>query len=207
MIIIDTQLRHKFSHLLLLMALLALPLSAQAVRCGSKLVKVGDPASRLQRYCPEPFWIERWSAPALSDNSFAGLQLTDGLEAWYINFGTRKLVRRLLVRNGILVGEQTLGYGFARAPEKRDCSGIDLDRAGTTLVDLYRRCGPPDQESVYPVTVYPQYGFVAQPWHIHHPGEPIVIYRLIWTYYPKRSEARVFHFEDGKIVQRQRVRD
>lgn len=191
----------------LLLVLVLLPLSAQAVRCGSKLVKTGDPVSRLQRNCPEPFWIERWSVPALVDNSYSGLQLSDGLEAWYINFGPRKLVRRMLVRNGELVGEQTLDYGFNRAPEKNDCRGSDLDRAGNTLVDLYRRCGPPDQESVYPITVYPQYGYVTQPWHLHHPGAPVVIYRLIWTYYPKGAEARVFHFEDGAIVQRRRVRE
>ncbi len=191
----------------LLLVLLLLPQSAQALRCGSKLVKTGDPVSRLQRNCPEPFWIERWSTPALQDNSIIGMQLSDGLEAWYLNFGTRKLVRRILVRNGVLVGEQTLGYGFTRAPEKQNCSGTDLDRAGNTLVDLYRRCGPPDQESVYPITVYPQYGYTIQPWHLHHPGAPVVIYRLVWTYYPKRGQTRVFHFEDGNIVQRQRVRD
>ena len=181
---------------------------AEAVRCGSKLIKEGDPVSRLERYCPEPFWIERWSNPALLDQSPYALQLTDGMEAWYINFGTRKLVRRMVFRNGILKSEQTLDYGFNRAPEKSNCSGSDLDRAGSTLVALYRRCGPPDHESFYPVTIYPRYNLPVQPLPGYgYPAQPVVVYRLIWTYYPRRGDTRAFHIEDGNVVQRQKFRD
>jgi len=196
--------------LLLLVLLLSASTQVAALRCGTKLINTGDPVSRLQRYCPEPFWIERWSDPALLDNSPYGIQLTDGVEAWYINFGPRKLVRRMVFRNGELRSEETLGYGFNRAPEKANCRGSDLDSAGDTLADLYRRCGPPDQESFYPVTIYPHRTRPVQPIHpapgYSYPTYPVTIYRLVWTYYPKRSETRVFHLEDGRIVQRLKYR-
>lgn len=190
----------------LLVVLLLYVIDAHAVRCGSKLIKEGDPVSRLERYCPEPFWVERWSNPAALDNSPYAVQLTDGMEAWYINFGPRKLVRRMVFRNGVLKSEQTLAYGFNRAPEKSNCSGSDLDRAGNTLVDLYRRCGAPDHESYYPVTIYPRQYPHAQPGHIY-PAASVVVYRLIWTYYPRRGDTRVFHIEDGNIVQRLKYRE
>lgn len=191
---------------LLAVLLLMYTTDAEAVRCGSKLIKEGDPVSRLERYCPEPFWIERWSNPAALDNSPYAVQLTDGMEAWYINFGPRKLVRRMVFRSGMLKSEQTLTYGFNRAPEKNNCSGSDLDRAGDTLVDLYRRCGAPDHESYYPVTIYPRQHAHPQPGY-GYPSVPVVVYRLVWTYYPRRGDTRVFHIEDGNVVQRLKYRE
>jgi len=197
---------HCFLAFLLYPGLLLFSNDAEAVRCSNKLIKEGDPVSRLERYCPEPFWIERWSNPAILDDSPYALQLTDGMEAWYINFGPRKLVRRMVFRNGILKSEQTLDYGFNRAPEKNDCRGSDLDRAGSSLVSLYQRCGAPDQESFYPVTVYPGFGGVQPLPGYGYPGQAIVVYRLIWTYYPRRGDTRVFHIEDGNVVQRLKFR-
>ncbi|MCF6263023.1 MAG: DUF2845 domain-containing protein [Xanthomonadales bacterium] len=208
-------LRIKFNQVVFKLSLLLILLyatDAAALRCGSKLIKEGDPVSRLERYCPEPFWIERWSNPAALDNSPYALQLTDGMEAWYINFGPRKLVRRMVFRNGVLREEQTLAYGFNRAPEKSNCSGSDLDRAGNTLVDLYRRCGEPDHENYYPVTIYPGHHSYPQQYPQPLPGYtypsiPVVVYRLVWTYYPRRGDSRVFHIENGKVVQRLKYRD
>ena len=197
--------------------LLATSTEVWAVRCGNRLVNTGDPISRAARFCPEPFWVEEWRAPGAGNNQYqfppgqrthrsSGLvtyhaAATDYFEAWYINFGSRKLMRRLVFRNGYLDYEDTLGYGFKSLPRKK-CRASDLETAGRTLAEIFLKCGPPDYDYSYPVTVYPRHKDRKKGY-----GGRLILYRHVWTYNLKGQLDRELHCEEGRVIQLNVLRD
>ncbi len=182
-----------------LILLLSFARPAEAVRCGKRLVNPGDSITRAVKYCPQPFWVERWQADGIGHNGY-GHYVADTFEAWYLNFGSRKLMRRLLFRNGYLEREDVLDHGFNGRPAG-NCNARELESAGFSLAEVFADCGPPDYEYSYPVTVYPS--------KRHHRGRhgPVVIYRHVWTYDLERQFDRELHFENGRLVQVNRLRD
>ena len=195
----------KFTTSLIVLLLIGISQDVFALRCGTRLVNKGDSISRAVRYCPEPFWVERWESPGIETGYYYayGYHVVDSYEVWYVNLGTRKLMRRLVFRNGYLEREDKLDYGFRENSPVSRCDGRELEAAGNTLGEVYARCGPPDYEYSYPVTIYPRY----QSEFGSYRGGPVTVFRYVWTYDLGRQLDRELHFEEGRLVQLNKLRD
>ena len=90
--------------------------SAEAFRCGNKLITRGDHAARLLRYCGDPVAIE--SRVAVRGVFAAGPLFIPGfyeeieIEEWTYNLGPHKLMRWVYLENGKVRDIDTLGYGY-----------------------------------------------------------------------------------------------
>ena len=99
----------------------AIEASADARRCGNRLISRGDHASKLLRYCGEPVAVESRAVQrrvvAFGTYFHPGLGLLEDVivEEWTYNFGPRKLMRQVRLENGLVEEVRELGYGF---PEK-----------------------------------------------------------------------------------------
>ena len=113
------------------LALLATP--AHALRCGTDLVREGDPAYQVRRACGEPGWIGRyhWDHGAHA-------------EVWHYNFGPNDLIRILHFRDGRLQRIETAGRGFVEPREPGSCRPAQI-LPGMSAHELLQRCGRPVQ--------------------------------------------------------------
>src|SRR5688572_5150390 len=91
-----------------------------AMRCGTKLVAEGDTRSQVIAKCGEPTDIvERRTVlrkPGYWVNGqfvhFGTEFIEIPIESWIYNLGPNKLMRRIRFEDGIVVGFDTLGYGY-----------------------------------------------------------------------------------------------
>jgi hypothetical protein len=94
------------------------PASADALRCGNRLISRGDHAAKLLRYCGEPVAVQsravQRSVVAFGTYFYPGLGLVKDVivEEWTYNFGPRKLMRQVRLENGLVEEVRELGYGF-----------------------------------------------------------------------------------------------
>lgn len=175
--------------------LIAIPASADSTfYCGRKLVEVGDPIYRVDQRCPSPFYTEQWSSiqPGRGTVGFDAYPV-DSFEAWYLNFGSRKLMRRLVFRNGYLYRVDELGHGVRFEPGSRKCRPADLENSGSSIGEVFANCGEPDFVLDYPVILRRPYG---------RPNAPLeAIYRTRWVYdFGSRRLTRALVFEDGRLI-------
>ncbi len=125
--------------------LIIFSLSAQAsMYCGSSLVKVGDPQHRVARACPQPFYQEPLYSNHSYQHAYGAAPVFAVAEVWYLNFGSSKLMRRLVFSNGRLQRIDELGYGVGYTPGSRRCAARDLANAGAMTAEIFARCGAPD---------------------------------------------------------------
>ena len=112
---------------LFLAALLATE-SAQAFRCGSKLVRDGMHEQQVIAICGQPttmrqigyavraydfrIYKPRGSKDYYRHPAFGTLATDVIVTEWVYNFGPRKLMRRLVFEGGVLVTIETIGYGY-----------------------------------------------------------------------------------------------
>jgi hypothetical protein len=91
------------------------PVAADSMRCGSRLMTDGDPASKVLAYCGEPAAIERreilrpWG---YHHGVTVHSTYEVSVELWTYNFGPHKLMYRLRFEDGLLVDVDTLGHGY-----------------------------------------------------------------------------------------------
>ena len=103
------------------LALLLTPLAAQAdaMRCGSKLLRDGDTQSEVRAFCGEPTDIQtrtivrrpfydRFGRRVYLGNVFEEVPV----EIWTYNLGPYKLQRRVRFIDGLIDDIETLGYGY-----------------------------------------------------------------------------------------------
>lgn len=116
---------------------------AEALRCGSDLVREGDPAYQVQRACGEPDWVR---------SSHPDYGVRD--EIWHYNFGPNELIRVMHFRGGRLRRIETAGRGFRELDEPGGCRPIEVVK-GMSARELLQRCGEPIQREAgrmaYPV--------------------------------------------------------
>jgi hypothetical protein len=105
-----------------LLALLLLPAvaSADAMRCGSRLISDGDPIEKVLDYCGEPAeaqrtWIVRQPHFEVGGQEypFKGEEEVP-VDTWTYDFGPDKLLRRIRFVAGKVDSIETLGYGRQR---------------------------------------------------------------------------------------------
>ena len=107
---------------ILALAALLLPLaaSADALRCGSRLVSEGDPVEKVLQYCGEPTetkrtWITRQPRFEYGGQEipFAGSEDVP-VDLWTYDFGPNKLMRRIRFVAGKVDSIETLEHGTNR---------------------------------------------------------------------------------------------
>ncbi len=112
-----------------------------AMRCGNRIVSEGAQDFQVRERCGDPFWSDRYSdVEIIGAHGTVERQRSVQFDVWYYNFGPRQLMRRLVFRDGVMVREDTLGYGVNVMGE--DCNP---SRALTNLSagELVARCGEP----------------------------------------------------------------
>jgi|SRR5699024_10180154 len=181
----------RISQILLLALLLSAPGLAPAVddamRCGQRLIKAGDPIWRVADRCPEPFWQESYDRPR-AVSRHGRIFGVDRVERWTINFGASRFMRQLEFVNGRLSRIRNLGYGTEYTPGSRGCGPYELTRAGDTIAEIFARCGAPDHRYELPAFGY-------------HGGGPAGRHQ-VWTYrFGPRQQAREVRFLNGRLRQ------
>mgnify|MGYP002749824502 CR=1 FL=1 len=83
--------------------LFAIPASASSLRCGQKIVSVGDPTLELLQKCGEPDLKE-----LLKTNGFI-------IEKWTYNCGSARFMRILTLKGGIIQKIEKADYGSGPA--------------------------------------------------------------------------------------------
>jgi Protein of unknown function (DUF2845) len=107
---------------LLVMLLLVFGISSRVfaggLRCGTRLVTVGDTKSKVFSLCGGPDYTEEWEEKRImrdfryrvySEDDYEGsrepflVEIPIKFERWYYNFGPTRLIHYLKFRNGKLV--------------------------------------------------------------------------------------------------------
>ena len=110
----------RYPVLLVLGALLPGPVQA-ALRCGSDLVSEGDSRFALTQRCGPPTSVEQVEGrvvnnqvydPYLGQYRNVTETLSDPYEIWYYNFGPRRFVAKISVKNGQVIKIEQQGYGY-----------------------------------------------------------------------------------------------
>lgn len=96
---------------------------ADAMRCGSRLVREGDTRAKVLQLCGEPADIQTTTILRRPYYDLRGrlVYFGDGLvevpvEVWTYNFGPYKLMRRLRFVDGLIDEIETLGHGYLESP-------------------------------------------------------------------------------------------
>lgn len=95
--------------------------SADALRCGNKVISRGDHATRVLCYCGEPTAVQSWVAQrgvvGFGSVFRPGFGFVEDvlIEEWTYNFGPRRLMRQVRFANGIVEKVELLGYGYLPA--------------------------------------------------------------------------------------------
>jgi len=115
-----------------LLLALAVPASADGLRCGSKLVTTGDPRAKVRQLCGEPTDVQTRSILRRPTFNFGGRILSYGdgyvevpVEIWTYNFGPYKLMREIRFVDGRVENIETLGYGYHGTPRPTADAGND----------------------------------------------------------------------------------
>ena len=109
-------------HSAVLVTLLLLPavVSADAMRCGSKLISDGDPIEKVLEYCGQPTETQRTWIVRQPRFEYGGQEIPfEGSEdvpvdLWTYDFGPNKLMRRIRFVAGKVESIETLEHGTPR---------------------------------------------------------------------------------------------
>lgn len=125
--------------------LLIWSVEAQALRCGNRVVGTGDWDFQVRERCGEPAWINSHGELLVSGiDGPLERRLERVHEEWVYNFGPRSLVQRLSFIDGRLTRIESAGYGVRSIGA--ECSDAAL-RRGSTLGEVYLRCGEPQSRN------------------------------------------------------------
>jgi len=113
---------------LLLLCAPAIPAAqADSMRCGQRLVVDGTTRGQVITWCGEPTEVQQRTALRPPIVWYYGRPVNVGgsyievlVETWTYNLGPNKLMRRVILEDGLVVEVETLGYGYRGSPPKRD---------------------------------------------------------------------------------------
>ena len=86
---------------------------AFALRCGSKLVGLGDRKHEVIRICGEPSYTDSFDEPiVVYGNGGYRQRATQRVDVWTYNFGQNRFMQELVFESGVLRRINRLGYGY-----------------------------------------------------------------------------------------------
>ena len=172
--------------------------AADSFRCNGQIIETGDRALRVKTLCGPPDLVEDRPVDTLYGYGHRGTQ------TWTYNFGPRKLVRILTLRNGRVADISSDGYGFTGKPRGHAqpsagrCNPYALV-SGLSSYRVLELCGPPDDRQRVDVlvplndktlAVYPHLAKARQRVHREH-----------WLYNFGRDHLlRTVVIENGRVV-------
>lgn len=177
--------------LLLILALLIASPAAFAMRCGNRIISEGTQDFQVRDRCGEPFWTDRYTnVDVIGAYGPLEQQRSVQFDVWYYNFGPRQLMRRLVFRDGLLLREDTLGYGVNEIGD--DCNpNRRLD--GLSAGELVARCGEPASRRSETDTIVRRPTRGVEQWRDQRREE--------WNYdFGERRFVRVVRLIDGRVT-------
>ena len=170
--------------------LLASP-AAHAMRCGNRVVSDGAQDFQVRERCGEPFWTDAYSnLEIVGAYGPVERQRSVQVEVWYYNFGPHALMRRLVFRDGILLREETLGYGVNAVGD--DCNP-NSSFSGLSAGELIARCGEPASRRTNADTLVRRPAPGVERWRDQRREE--------WIYdFGDRRFVRIVQFIDGQVT-------
>jgi hypothetical protein len=132
------------------MLLFALTPAAHALRCGTRLVTTGNTDFQVRERCGSPYWIEEHYQTIVAGDERVEVVQPVEYSAWYFNFGSNRLLVRLLFRDGRLLREDTLGRGVDELGAA--CTAARLSE-GISSGELVAYCGEPAARRERPLLV------------------------------------------------------
>ncbi len=96
--------------------LLLAPGQASALRCGNKLVDIGDRAHKVFQRCGDPDFVDSYEKPIVTYSYAPGsnYNYVHGfihVDVWTYDFGPNRFTKELIFENGVLRYINQLGYG------------------------------------------------------------------------------------------------
>ncbi len=193
--------------LALALALLAGPAGADgSLRCGSRLVSVGDARIDLLARCGEPTLRERrvderWDG--VTDGTVGqGRRVTTVIEELTYDFGPSSFAYLVRLANGRITEIERLSYGYAQAapaavriPRTRCNPG--MLHQGDARLDVLARCGEPAFVDAWDEAR----GAVAVVEPGRAIGETVTVHVEVWTY--DLGPNQFVHFvrmENGRVT-------
>ncbi len=181
---------------LMLLAVVALPVamgSTDTLRCGNRLVSVGDNKAEVLIKCGAPAWKDTWTDKLISNVNTPGeLRVNVERERWVYDLGHHSFLRFLLFENGRLARITTGDYGFAGTPSAKRCDSGEL-QTGMSQYEIQQRCGEPvfkDSREEERLTAVDE-----------HDSQLTVTRIDEWTYnFGPNRFLRILTFENGELV-------
>ncbi len=172
---------------LLSLILLVAAGNAAALRCDNRVLNPGDSDARTRALCGAPYWIDGYVDTEITGAGHAlEMQREVPIDIWYYNFGPRRLLVQLVFRAGVLVHENTLGYGVETIGD--DCNP-QMPYTGMSVGELVAHCGEPAARRV-------NNGYVGR-----RPAAGVEQWRAL------REEEWTYDFGAGHLPRRLRLRD
>lgn len=195
----ERAMNRSFPLLVLLVLLAALAASGPAgasdtLRCGSRLVSVGDTKAEVLIKCGEPAWKDDWTDVAITGlDSAIEQRISTVRERWVYNFGPSAFLEFLSFDNGRLTAISAGGYGYsADRGGARRCDQETL-QTGLSQYEIMQRCGEPffrDSRREERLTTVE-----------HGIGRLLDLRVDEWTYNFGPSQfLRILTFENGQLV-------
>ncbi len=126
--------------------LVLLSTPAFALRCGTRLIQVGDEKEEVEARCGPPFRKEVWEQELIltvSDAVERSRIVT--VEEWVYNFGPNRLMMLLKFEGKRLKNIETRGRGFPEGPlVSRPCNERTTS-IGDTKAEVLLKCGEPQE--------------------------------------------------------------
>ncbi|HET6545438.1 MAG TPA: DUF2845 domain-containing protein [Rhodanobacteraceae bacterium] len=178
---------HRILFAILVPVLILASPAAFALRCGNSVINQGLQDFQVRERCGAPFWADDYYAiEVLGVDGPIERQREIQYDVWYYNFGPRELMRRLVFRDGVLMREDTLGYGVRALGA--DCAA-NRDYTGLTAGELVARCGEPAARRRHLDTI------------VRRPSRGVARYR------DQRREDWIYDFGDNRLVRVMRLVD
>jgi hypothetical protein len=181
--------------ILLLFGFLPSPATADSMSCDGGIVSDGDPAVDLITKCGQPEWKDSHSEEVVDRIDRDVRRKTYiNVEEWTYNFGPDRFLRIVTIRNGVITGIRTGGYGTVR---DREAPGPACDdriiSIGDSKADILIKCGEPFYKSEHQEELKERIDKAG--------SRTIVVTVEEWTYnFGPQRFMRVITFRNGRVV-------
>jgi hypothetical protein len=168
--------------------------ASDTLRCGNRLVSIGNTKAEVLIKCGSPQWKDAWTDTVINNPDTVGaVRVNIDRERWIYDLGRHSFMRFLLFENGRLVKITTGDYGYGGGRSSAGLCDAGEMQTGVTQYEILQRCGEPafkdsrQEERLATVDDH---------------NSRLTIKRIDeWTYnFGPNKFLRILTFEDGRLV-------